>query len=63
MVVLHAGRVVAFAQLLPVFVDKQAQMGKLRGLPAECLVQLDVFWSGNKPFLRRNIQSAQFVLG
>jgi hypothetical protein len=38
-------------------------MGELRGLPAECLIQLDVLWGGNKPFLHHDTQSARPVPG
>lgn len=52
LVVLHAGRVVALAEFLPVFIDQQAEMGELWGLPTKCLVQLNMFWGGNEPLLR-----------
>jgi hypothetical protein len=51
LIVLEVGRVVTFAQLLPVLIDEQAEMGELRRFPVECLVQLDMFWRGKKPLL------------
>lgn len=60
------GRVVALAQLLPVAVDEQAEMGELGGLPIEGLVQLGVLWCGNKPLLRGGgggIRSAELSQG
>jgi hypothetical protein len=58
------GRVVALAQLLPAAIDEQAEMAELGGFPIEGLVQLGVFWCGNKPLLRkRRIRSAEFCQG
>jgi hypothetical protein len=58
------GRALAFAQLLPAAVDEQAEMAELGGFPVEGLVQLGVFWCGNKPLLGKGgIQSAKFGQG
>jgi hypothetical protein len=58
------GRVVALAQLLPAAIDEQAEMAELGGFPIEGLVQLGVFWCGNKPLLRGGrIRSAELSQG
>lgn len=41
----------AFAQLLATFVDQEADVGKVGGFPAKGVVDVDVFWGGDEPFL------------